>query len=87
MRRKKAEAVYYFGFECPGLDYFMIPILPRGAYSKPSRHFVSLVFLICPLLKESFQRFQIKKPSPAIAMKALCPGLDSNQHNLSDAAT
>ena len=46
----------------------------------------ALGIFICPLMRTRPQRFQIKIPDTFVS-GSLCPGLDSNQHNLSDAAT
>ncbi len=63
------------GSLCPGLDYYMIQIILRGAYSKPYVAIAPMVFFICPQF-ESLQQYpdsikcfiagfhcsQIKKP-------------------------
>ena len=71
-----------------GLSSLRSDLLFGGATIKKSWFAsLSLRFFICQLSKASFARRQIKNPTLRAGLFLLCPGLDSNQHILANAAT
>src|SRR5579863_8103972 len=72
-------------FLCPGLD---CPSDIHKWWSYPRPLFASRIMSFClSALTNKFAPHPNKKPYLSSTSRAWCPGLDSNQHNLADAAT